>query len=168
MWSLRYLSVAWLLLAGCGFQPLYGEHGVGNGAVVDELAAIRIEAIPDRVGQQMYNLLRERLNPNGRPDDAKYVLSIQLSETRENFFLERDETETRANLTVKAKYVLRRADNDEIVTEGTSRVISSYDVLESQFASVTSEQDARERSVRTLSDEIKTRLALALAKSGGS
>jgi LPS-assembly lipoprotein len=170
MWWCKQLVVVGLLLAGCGYRPLYGEHGPDSIAVVDKLAAIRIEAIPDRIGQQLYNMLRERLNPNGRPDRPEYVLSVRLTETRQNFFLEKDETATRANLTLRATYVLKRADGGDVVATGTSRAVSSYDILSSQFASVVSEQDARVRSARTISDDIRTRLALALsaARAGGS
>jgi len=40
---------------------------------------IHIEAIPDRTGQQMYNMLRERLNPYGKPEQPKYALSVALT-----------------------------------------------------------------------------------------
>jgi LPS-assembly lipoprotein len=150
------------MLAGCGYHPLYGRQGADNTSTVDEMALIRIEAIPDRIGQQMYNMLRERLNPYGKPEQAKYALSIALTETRETLFLEKDETATRANLTLKASFILRRLDDNSIVVSGSSRSVSSYDILASQFASVVSQEDARERTARAISDDIRTRLALAL------
>ena len=160
-WSRLLLCLA-LVLAGCGYHPLYGRHGADNASSVDEMALIRIEAIPDRIGQQMYNMLRERLNPYGKPEQPKYALSIALTETHENLFLEKDETATRANLTLKASFILRRLDDNSIVVSGSSRSVGSYDILSSQFASVVSEEDARERTARAISDDIRTRLALAL------
>ncbi|MGH6959860.1 MAG: LPS assembly lipoprotein LptE [Dongiaceae bacterium] len=147
---------------------MYGERGTAGAAVTADLATIRIAAMPDRIGQQVYNMLRERLNPHGRPADPRYVLSVTLSETRENLFLEEDETATRANLTLRATYVLRRADKDEVVVQGTTRSVSSYDILSSQFATIVSEEDARTRSARAISDDIRTRLALALSGDGAS
>jgi len=161
-WS-RILLVLALALAACGYKPLYGERGVDNRSVADEMALIRIESIPDRIGQQMYNMLRERLNPYGKPGDPKYVLSVTLLERRDRLFLERDETATRANLTLRANFVLRRLDDGEVVATGQSRAVSSYDILSSQFASVVSEEDARVRGARMLIDDIRTRLALALS-----
>src|SRR5262249_46468762 len=167
-WSRRRLSFglgAALALAGCGYHPLYGERsGPGNTPVTSELAAIQVEGIQDRIGQQMYTMLRERLNPYGKPDAPRYVLSIKLTEKRTNFFFEKDETATRANLMLKADYVLKRAGTDEIITKGLSRSVSSYDILGSKFASVVSEEDARVRSAQAISDDIRTRLALALGK----
>ena len=170
LWS-RLLLCLGLVLAGCGYRPLYGQHGADNASVVDELALIHIEAIPDRTGQQMYNMLRERLNPNGKPEQAKYALSVALTETRENLFLERDETATRANLTLKASFILRRVDDGTVVTTGSSRSVSSYDILNpvaSEFASMVSQEDARVRCARAISDDMRTRLALALQSREGS
>lgn len=164
-WSRLLLCLA---VAGCGYHPLYGQHGADNASVVDEMALIRIEAIPDRIGQQMYNMLRERLNPYGKPEEPKYALSVAITETRENLFLERDETATRANLTLKASFILRRLDDSSVVVTGSSRSVSSYDILSSQFASVVSQEDARERTARAISDDIRTRLALALQPRDGS
>jgi LPS-assembly lipoprotein len=164
-WSRAILFCLPLALAACGYRPLYGERGVDNVSVADELALVRIEAIPDRIGQQMYNMLRERLNPYGKPGDPKYVLSVTLRETRDRLFLEKDETATRANLTLKADFVLRRVGDDEVIATGLSRAVSSYDILGSgfEFASVVSQEDARVRGARMLSDDIRTRLALALS-----
>jgi LPS-assembly lipoprotein len=164
-WSRAVLVWLALALAACGYRPLYGERGPDNASVVDELALVRIESIPDRIGQQMYNMLRERLTPYGKPADPKYVLSVTLLETRDRLFLEKDETATRANLTLKANFVLRRVSDGEVVATGLSRAVSSYDILGTgfEFASVVSQEDARVRSARALSDDIRTRLALALS-----
>lgn len=163
MWWSRLALVLLLAAAGCGFRPLYGERDSSHVGVSTSLAAIRIEAIPDRLGQQVYNLLRERLNPDGKPDDPAYVLRVRLQETKSNLFLESDETATRSNLTLKATYELKRAGTDEIVAKGVARAVSSFDILASQYATVVSEEDARQRSARAVSDEIRTRLALALS-----
>jgi LPS-assembly lipoprotein len=167
MWWSRLLLCLALVLAGCGYRPLYGERGPDEVSVADELALIRIEAISDRVGQQMYNMLRERLTPSGLPEQPKYALSITLRETRETLFFERDETATRANLTLRANFTLRRLADGEVVATGLSRAVSSYDILASQFASVVSEEDARLRGARAVCDDIRVRLALALTVDGG-
>lgn len=161
-WSRRIVCCGFLL-AGCGYRPLYGERGADGASVVDELALVRIEAIPNRIGQQLYNLLRERLNPQGKPGAPKYALKVTLTEQRENLFLEKDETATRANLTLKADFTLSRIDGGSVIAKGLSRSVSSYDILASQFASVVSEEDALLRGVRVISDDIKTRVALALS-----
>jgi LPS-assembly lipoprotein len=152
-----------LALSACGYRPLYGERGVAGSAASVELAAIRIEAIPDRIGQKVYNFLHERLTPEGKPLQPKYSLQVRLRETVDELLYERDETATRANLTLRASYELRRIADDTVIAKGTSRATSGYDILDSQFATVVSEDDARDRSARAISDDIRTRVAVVLS-----
>jgi LPS-assembly lipoprotein len=164
MWLSRSALLFFCLALGaCGFEPLYGEHRGDETTVTADMAAIRIEAIPDRIGQKMYNMLHERLTPEGRIAEPKYALRVRLRETNEELLYERDETATRANLTIRADYELRRLEDDEVIAKGTSRATSSYDILSSQYATVVSEDDARERAARVVSDDIRTRVAVALS-----
>ena len=92
---------------------------------------------------------------------------MALTETRENLFLEKDETATRANLTLKASFILRRLDDSSVLVTGSSRSVTSYDILSSPFATEVSKEDARERCARAISDDMRTRLALALTPREG-
>jgi LPS-assembly lipoprotein len=152
-----------LAVSGCGFQPLYGRNDSGQ-RTQDLLAKIRIQPLPDRVGQQLHNLLRDRLNPRGQPREANYNLEIKISETLENLGIRKDETATRSNLTVFADFVLSDARSGKELFEGRSRSINSYNILESQFATLFSESDARNRALREISDEISNRLAVYFAR----
>lgn len=163
----KYLAAGLLLpaLAGCGFQPLNSRTATDGGASagakgsLDELAAIRIAPLSDRAGQEMHNLLRDRLNPSGQPAAPKYELVVQLSESIREVALESDETATRADLSITANYSLRRFDTQKLVSSGRSRSVSSYNILEKQFASTISESDARSRTLRDIADDIRIRLA---------
>jgi hypothetical protein len=46
-----FLLPALGLLAGCGFQPIYGSHD-DLGPVSEQLNQVAIERIPDRAGQE--------------------------------------------------------------------------------------------------------------------
>lgn len=156
-------------LAGCGFEPLYGQRGATGGSAAEELAAIRILPIANRTGQMLYNELRDRLNPRGKPAQPRYELAISLTEEVDEFAFRGDETATRANLTLTADYVLQRSVAEspsgkaEPVARGRARITTAYDILESQFATIISIDDARARSVRALSDDLQARLAVALS-----
>lgn len=174
-WSRRALlraTVAGICAAGvggCGFEPLYGRRD-GGGSAADQLASIRIVPIADRTGQLLYNELRDRLNPRGKPASPQYILKVALVETREELAFRGDETATRANLLLTAKFVLQRAvsqggsGEEVVVTQGESRVTTSYDILESQYATLVSIDDARGRAVQVLGDDIQARLAVALTR----
>ena len=159
-WAGRGLLAAGLLpLAACGFKPLYSQNDQGQ-TVNTKLAAVRIEPLRDRVGQQMHNLLRDRLNPNGQPVAPEYRLQVQITETRRELGVRRDETATRANLKLDTFFFLTSAESGEQVLSGRSTSTTSYDILEEPFATTISERNARERALREVADDIQTRLAV--------
>ncbi len=155
-----------LFVTGCEVRPLYGQRRDTGRSTVDEIAQVEIKALPDRTGQQFKNLLRDRLNPRGLPTEPLYVLELKLSETISELALRRDETATRANLKLRADYQLRRKDDRQVVLNGSAQSINSYNILESQFATQIAEQNARERGLRELSDDIRARLAVYLLRAG--
>ncbi len=151
-------------LAACGFQPLYGQpQQQAQSSVATELAAVRIDPLRDRVGQQMHNFLRDRLNPDGQPLSPSYRLRVELTETLSELGVRRDETATRANLRMQAKFSLLDVSGGQSLFSGQSTSTTSYDILENPFATTVSEGDARERALRELADDIQTRLALYFA-----
>ena len=155
---LAVLLLAALGLGACGFRPLYGTAADGTSSF-DDLETVQIAPLPDRVGQQLHNLLRDRINPRGQPRTPKYVLRITLQERSERLAVEKDETATRTNLRLSARFNLLELDSDAVVFKGLSNSINSYNIVESQFATYVSEQDARERALRELSEDIRLRLA---------
>ena len=162
MWWSRGAVLALPLIASCGFQPLYAERG--DVAAADQLAAVRIEPLPDRSGQVLYNALRDGLNPLGRPASPDYVLRIRLEETSEELALRTDETATRVNLTLTASFALVPIESKEPVFEGVSRTTTAYNVLASPYATLTSSEDARSRALDDLAREIRQRLVIFLTR----
>ncbi len=167
-----------LSLAGCGFQPLNssntnpaaGASGaqISSNSTLSELSAIRIAPLSDRPGQEMHNLLRDRLNPSGQPSAPKYQLELRLTESIRELAFESDETATRADLSITANYRLRRVDTEKVLHTGRSRSVSSYNILERQFASTISESDARSRTLRDIADDIRIRLGAYFSSTKGS
>lgn len=155
-----------LAVSACGFQPLYGQTQSGQ-RTHDLLAQVKIQPLPDRVGQKLHNLLRDRLNPRGQPRKPAYILSIRISETLENLGIRKDETATRSNLTVFADFTLLETGTGRELFKGRSRSINSYNILDNQFATLFSESDARNRALREISDEISNRLAVYFARIAG-
>jgi LPS-assembly lipoprotein len=155
------LAVGIALLAalpGCGFQPLYGTHA-GQPAAGEQLANVAIDVIPDRNGQVLRNLLIDRFYRDGRPAAPSYRLAVQLQAFEENLGIRPDATATRARLRLFANYQL--IDNaGKVAFRASSRSIVSYDILDAQYATLAGQQDAYQRGLTELSDEIRTRLAL--------
>lgn len=153
------------LLAGCGFRPLYRKADPEAGRD-SSLADIRILNVKtnrrqdDRLGQKMHNLLLDRLNPSGRPTRPLYSLETTLTVSRERTGIEITEEATRARLTVSTSFVLRNTRGGKPLLTGTERSVNSYNIVDSEFASLSAENDAAERAVREISDSIRLRLTV--------
>lgn len=113
----------------------------------------------------MHNFLRDRLNPQGQPAAPSYRLHVRLRESLSELGVRRDETATRANLRINADFSLRDYNDKHEVFSGRSTSTTSYDILENPFATTISEEDARERALREVADDIETRLAIFFSKS---
>lgn len=152
------LALVAVAVGACGFRPLYG--GGRDGLAAAELAAIRIDPIDDRIGQQLHNELLDRLAPTGRPANADYVLRVTLREGVQRLAVSKTELATRANLRVTAHYQLLDGRNRALLMEDTKTVVSSYNIVSAEFAALANEKDARARALQEMADEIRTRLAV--------
>lgn len=166
------LAVALAALGACGFRPLYGDPeviGTGNNAS-EELAAVHINTIPDRTGQMLHNNLLDRINAHGRPGLPRYALDITLTETRSNLGFIKDNSATLAQLGIVANYRLVDLKTKAPLQSGRSRSVTSYNIVTSDFGTLSAEKDARERAVREIADDITTKVAVFLStrKASGS
>ena len=157
---------AWMVVAlvvavsGCGFQPLHQRGSAGSPEV---LAAIEIANIADRRGQKLRNFLLDRLSPHGPPRYPVYVLDVALSESKGGLGVRKDAFATRAFLTVNASFSLFRAGLIEQGTfTGGARSTNYYNIVKSEFATLAAEENARNRALRAIADEIRVRIAAAL------
>ncbi len=149
-------------IGACGFRPLYDQRPAA--AVPAVLAAVQVDVIADRDGQKLHNFLLDRLNPKGPAANPLYGLRVILTTDRPTLALRRDETATRVNLTLTANYALRDLRTAKVLFEGRSRATNSYNILQSEFATLASLDDATTQAARELSDEIKIRLAIFLSQ----
>ena len=159
-----FLVAMLLSLAACGFHPLYGRGGNASAEAVGRLALIHIDRIPDRLGQELHNALLDRITPMGTPSDPHYVLRVSVKETVQELGIRKDETATRANLRVHATYVLYDAITHEELFASKLRAVGSYNILQSDFATLTAERNVRSRLIKKLSDSIRAGIAIHLSK----
>ena len=155
-----------LLLAGCGFEPLHKPAAHGEATPAQSLAQIQIRPIEGRVGQQLHNLLLDRLNPAGQSRAPAYYLLIGLRKTTTDLGIREDETATRANLRLTATYNLVSAEDNEVVLRGSSFSVNSYNILDLDvyYATTVAEEDAIRRGLREISNDIELRLSTYFAQ----
>ena len=154
------------LISACGFQPIYGER-TGGTSVRQDLGAILIAPIADRVGQLVRNQLIDALTPQGQPANPAYTLSVALTQTKEGVAFQSDEQATRFNLSLEAVFVLRRRTDDTVVAQGQTRSVAAFNIVRSEFANITAEADAQRRAARQVADSIALRLGVFFSETPG-
>lgn len=164
-WSrgLRVLAALALAgaLAGC-FQPLYGE--ASHPGLVDDLRAIEVAPIKDRIGHYLADNLTTDLNGTGQTPTPKYRLTVTVSlATSTPTINALTNVATSATVTGDARYTLNKVDGGAEVLSGTATAFAAYDRFQQRYSDLRAERDAQIRLARALSSEISQRLAAELA-----
>lgn len=162
------LIPALILLASCGFQPVYGTTGQSAGApsVREQFADIRVAPIAEREGQMLRNALIDQIYVDGVPQAAKYELVVQLNFRQVPIDIDRDDSVTRTQLTTTATANLMDRANGQRLWGTVTQAITTFNVLDSPFATVVSERTAREQAIDQLSDDLVVRLGAYLKTRG--
>lgn len=160
-WSRRefLLLAGCALLAGCGFQPLYGQRQQ-SASVPMQFAVIDVNRIEGRAGQHLRNYLIDRFSSRGGRFRKAYRLDIALSDTKDGLAIREDETVTRFNYRLFGKVRLIRLSDQQVLYEDALRVTSAFNVVKSEFATLSAERDAEQRAARDMGDGIVTRLSI--------
>lgn len=145
-----------MLLAGCGFKPLYRQDSAGD--VVPQFAQIVITQPEDRASQQLRNYLLDTLTPHGEPQRPRYILEYRLTETIGSVFVTRSEEITRNNLQVAAAYALRDYESGKVIYSQSVLSQSSYNLTLADYSNLVSEKNARERALRDIAEQMRLRL----------
>ena len=148
----RAALIACLLLAGCGFHPLYGSR------TAPQLASVFVEPIPDRDGYEMRNSLIDLFNSDGQEAGKRYRLKITLNESSQGIALQNDATITRYNQTLVAKFVLMDVQGTELY-HGEQSELTAYNVVNSPYATLSAQQDSSKRAAQDLAERIRLQLA---------
>lgn len=162
---LRTAAILFVLvapLAGC-LQPMYG--GPAGQALVEDLRAIKVEPIPERIGHYLANDLIFALNGTGSTVEPRYRLVVNVRQRVQAPLV--DTVSGRATsgmLIVDADYRLLPVAGGAPVASGVAFTTASYDRTSQRFANLRAARDAEIRSARALADQIRTRLAIDLRR----
>ncbi len=155
---------ALLLLSACGFRPLYATGGVADAS--EELSQVEVAVIPDRSGQILRNYLIQGINSGGRPADPVYRLDVDLRERQEDLGIDKTDSAQRTNLVITARFSLRTAADDQEVLNRRVGIITSYNIVLDEYATLSAQNAARDRALRQLGSDIRTQLALYFSRPG--
>ncbi len=148
----RFVLLAPLALAGCGFRPIYGR-----GSPAEALhGKIALGTVDDRLSFEFYEQLENRL---GRADAPVFQLEVTLEVGSEGLAITQDNAITRYNLTGIASFTLTHIARDEVVLQDKLRAFTAYSATASAYATFISERDAKRRLAVSLADQIAIRIA---------
>jgi LPS-assembly lipoprotein len=155
------LVAAALLLAGCGYRPLYGSSSETAG-VAATLSSISIPEAEDRVGQLIRNDLLSSMRAG--EGEQKYTLLLKPVVKRSGVIDKPQPNVTRDAITLAVSYELVERSSGTVVHTGKTFSNASFDIIRQPFADLQAETNATERAVHEVSSDIRTRLAAYFAK----
>ena len=155
------LMVAALVLAGCGYRPMYGSTATSPG-VAGSLSSISIPEPTDRPGQLVRNELISSMQ-TGRGED-KYMLNLTTTLADNGVILNKQPSVGRNAILITTTYELVDRSTGKILTKGTTFARVPYDTVRQPFADMQAQKDATERAAREVGADIRTRLAAYFAK----
>ena len=150
------MSNVFFIITSCGYQPIYSKNINTN----DELLSISVSNIKDRSGQILRNFLTNQLNPENKRVITRYKLTVEISENRAEFAFRRDMSATRSDLENVAKYNLLDIKKGEVLLKEEVKSRSSFDIVDSVYATNVAEKDARKKNLEVISDNIFTSLVI--------
>jgi LPS-assembly lipoprotein len=154
-------------LASCGdsgFRPLYGPTASGVG-LQQRLAGVDIAPIPGRVGQRIRNELIFH-NTGGGPSQTApptHRLEVAIRESVQSTLVTIAGEALGQIYTIEASFKLISIKDKKVVLEGASHGRAAFERFESIYSNVRAREDAENRVARTVSDDLKVRLATYLS-----
>lgn len=146
----RTALLGFLALAGCGFAPVYGDGGGPRGYFTYQT--------PETIaGYRLREQLEQRL---GLPVDARYRLSVTLSENRKPAAITAAGDTTRYNVIGTAVWTLTDIASGEETAKGEVETFTSYAATGSTVATQAAAADATARLSVALADMIVGRLLI--------
>jgi LPS-assembly lipoprotein len=152
-----------LSLSACEVRPLYGPTAMGV-PLADELQAISVEPIPDRMGHYVKNELIFALNGEGSDVPPRFKLQVKLKERVQSHVIDTvTGRATSATVITDAEYKLTAMATNKEVTSGTVMAVASYDRFSNRLANVRAARDGEIRDAKTIADQIRVRISMAMA-----
>ncbi|HYA80958.1 MAG TPA: LPS assembly lipoprotein LptE [Methylocystis sp.] len=160
------LALGAALLSGCNVGPMYGPFAV-NPAVLGDLQAIEVAPIPERLGHYVRNELIFALNGTGAQVAPRYRLIVTLKEQVRTPIIDTvTQRATSATVIVDAAYRLVSLPEETEIASGVAENVASYDRFSNRLSNVRAARDAETRDAKTIADEIRTRISIALTARG--
>ncbi len=154
-----------IALAGCGFAPAYGTRGPAR-------ALLGTVAVDPPTNRESFNFVRQLELRLGHASQPRYRLKHSIGVTLDGVGLTSAQETTRYNIVGTAAFTLSDSATDEILVSDRVTAFTGYSVgtvdttvsppsTSSTVSTRAAEQDAHDRLMVDLADQVVTRLIAA-------
>ena len=154
--------LACLVLAACGFEPVYGTRLDGS-STSRELASVAVVQQSTRLGQLIRNEVLSTIAPVGQQEAQQYVLELSPQAAEEVVIRDFDTGVLRRSFRLEAAFRLTEPGTGGDLYSGRTFAQASYDRTGTPFADMRARIAAEERAARQIGADIATRLAAYFA-----
>ncbi len=151
-WQIISFLISVAIVSGCGFTPIYKNKT--SYPIQNQFNFLTIDPIPGIPGLHLRNHLLNKIHPKGTAEPPLYRLSVQLSSRIEPLLIQLDNTATRKNVKMVAKFVLTDISKNNTLFSSSVRSVGSFNVVESDFAAITAEKNTMKRVSQETANKI--------------
>lgn len=148
-----------LLLAGCGFRPLYGTQT--GSFVLSELSSIQVGPVGGATGVQLHNALHDNLQLGTAIREARYYLTLDYDTANSAQLTAKDSQVGRYTMVLTVRYELIDLISDSSIASGQTSAQASYNVIpDNAYATFVAEEEASSRAARQIGQQLTNLLSL--------
>ena len=164
MKSLPMMLLAFLMVAGCGFRPVYQKNAPVP-ALGEELQQVEVPILTgSRLEQILTATLADALDPQAQGRLKNYRLEMAVKNLKDPAIIQQDREITRYRVQIIADYRLIDKTTGKRVFKENARIRTTYDDLASEFANYSAQVDAEERAGKELAQIIRQQLMAYFAR----
>ncbi len=146
-----------MLLASCGFSPVYGEKNVNHKLSGVKASITPVGDIPEKFLQKFKRDLEDVLHTN--QSDAKITHSLDISVVKTvASYSTQNNTDTRSRITLIASISVKDLNTEKVVYRDRIMSIDSFQVADSPYSALVTEEETLNRMTKELANEIGLRL----------
>jgi LPS-assembly lipoprotein len=149
-------ALSFAALSACGFSPVYGPGGTGEGM----RGALTIAAPNDANSYELVKRLEERL---GRNLSAPYVVEYDITISLKDVGVTSQQEITRTHILGDIKYKVKSSATGKTVNAGNLSNFTAYSSEGSTVSTASAERDAYRRLMVSLADMMVTQFAANFA-----
>jgi LPS-assembly lipoprotein len=147
----RFIVLAPLALAACGFQPAFAP-GQAGAALHNR---VLVDAPSDKNSYLLTREIEERL---GRGENATFGLALTITTSKSQLAVDREGNTGRFHLLGTLNYSLRDLNSGQIVGSNVLENFVGYSATGTTVVTLAGERDARERLMNIFADQLVARL----------